>query len=67
MRTEGLIELPNGQAIFYDDPSHAYYRAKRMDQGEGEVFLRGKRLTSCSTLCKPLNSLRAGSSHWKRR
>lgn len=27
-RPDGLIELPNGQCIFYDDTAHAYYRAK---------------------------------------
>lgn len=63
MRPDGLIELPNGSHIFYDDPSHAYYRA-RLD---GQKFVRSTRLTGCSTLCKPYNFNADRLLSWKER
>lgn len=63
MRPDGLIELPNGSHIFYDDASHAYYRA-RLD---GQKFVRSTRLTGCSTLCKPYNFNADRLLSWKER
>jgi hypothetical protein len=67
-RPGGLITFPNGEAIFYDDPSHAYYRARWVPDmtvdrtpagkpisGEGGEWKRGKRLTGASTLAKVAN------------
>lgn len=62
-RPEGLIELPDGSHIFYDDNSHRYYRA-RLD---GQEWVRAKSLTGCSTLCKPYNYDSGKLLAWKER
>lgn len=63
MRTDGLIELPNGWRMFYDDPSHKYYRARY----DGETWHRSTVLTGCSSLCKPYNYDSGKLLAWKER
>jgi hypothetical protein len=65
-RQEGLIELPNGDRIFYDDAKHAYYRARQI-KGEGGDWVRSTRLTGASTLCKPYSYDSGRLLAWKER
>jgi hypothetical protein len=62
-RPDGLIELPNGSHIYFDDASHAYYRARY----DGESFVRSTRLTGASTLSKPLSWDSGRLLSWKER
>lgn len=67
-RPDGLIELPNGSAIFYDDDRHAYYRAKTYHAEDGSRgWSRSTRLTGCSTLAKPFNYDSGRLLAWKER
>jgi hypothetical protein len=62
-RPDGLIELPNGEAIFYADAQHAYYRARY----DGQGWVRSTRLTGASTLSKPFSFDSGRLLAWKER
>lgn len=64
-RPDGLIELPNGERIFYDDDAHRYSRA-RLDEEKGE-WVRSTRLTSASTLARPYGWDHGKLLAWKER
>lgn len=68
-RPDGLIELPNGEAIFYDDSNHAYYRAvpEKVLDSNIETWRRSTRLTGASTLSKPFSYDSGRLLAWKER
>jgi hypothetical protein len=71
-RPEGLIELPNGECIFYDDANHSYWRARQAYENNGDsprvpVWKRSTRLTGASTLCKPYSYDSGRLLAWKER
>jgi hypothetical protein len=66
-RPDGLIELPNGEAIFYDDARHAYYRARPVPEGRPSGWVRSTRLTGASTLSKPFSFDSGRLLAWKER
>jgi hypothetical protein len=64
-RPEGLVELPNGSRIFYDDEGHRYSRA-RFDEKKQD-WVRSTRLTGASTLSKPYSFDSGRLLSWKER
>jgi hypothetical protein len=63
-RPEGLIELPNGECIFYDDANHSYWRARRVSKVEIPENGYGSREEAENDLVRQAEKV--ANTEWKR-